>query len=546
MKKITLFLFTMLFTLGLFAQHQGIVPRNPQSKALNERTDPSVGITLGEVTTTTVEASFDPNEACISYYILMDEQDRMEMFSGMFGVPIDSLVHMWGILKTEAYTHLWVEKFAGTEYTIYVSPIDASGNVFPMQTLVLNTPTGGGSGVAEVDVQVSEITATSVRLIATPNEETALFHDGLITVDYYNEIGAEAVIEFFKSEPPLYQTDDFVWSNLEPSTAYYALAIGQNGEGEWGPATLVEFNTLSLVAEPAVEITLGEFTTSTVEVSFAPNEVCASYYILISTAENMEMFAAMFGVPLDSLVHMWGIQKSGDYDHLWTSLDAGVEYTIYASPSDAAGVVYPMQTLVFTTELGGGSGVAEIDVQISEITDTSVRVVATPNEETSVFHDGLITVNYFNEIGEEAAIEYFKNDGEPLYAPDNWVWLELQPATAYYAIAIGQNGNGEWGPATIVEFTTLPLVGILNPEAQQSTITLFPSPSNGNFTFKSVNGNNGKISIYNINGQMVHEQTVNGSESIINVGGLSNGLYQVVYTSKNPAETATQKLIISK
>ena len=335
MKKITLTLFSLLFTLGLFAQHQGIVPRIPQIKALTERTDPAVEITLGEITNTTVEAGFAPNAACASYFILMDEQARMEMFSGMFGVPIDTLVHMWGILKTEAYTHLWIEKFAGTEYTIYVSPVDASGIVFPMQTLVLTTLTGGGSGVAEVDVQVSEITATTARLIATPNEETALFHDGLITVDYYNEIGAEAAIEFFKSEPPYYQTDDYVWPGLNPATAYYALAIGQNGEGEWGSATLVEF-------------------------------------------------------------------------------------------------------------------------------------------------------------------------------------------------------------------TTLPLVGILNHDAQPSTISLFPSPGNGTFTFKSMNGDNGKIRIYNINGQMVHEQTVSGSESRINAGGLTNGLYQLVFTSEKSAEIATQKLIISK
>lgn len=59
-------------------------------------------------------------------------------------------------------------------------------------------------------------------------------------------------------------------------------------------------------------------------------------------------------------------------------------------------------------------------------------------------------------------------------------------------------------------------------------------------------GNSGKISIYNLNGQLVHEQTAKGSESRINASGLNNGMYQVVFISENSTEIATQKLIISK
>lgn len=107
------------------------------------------------------------------------------------------------------------------------------------------------------------------------------------------------------------------------------------------------------------------------------------------------------------------------------------------------------------------------------------------------------------------------------------------PETAYYAIAVGKNGDGVWAPATIVEFATLAFVGVSNPEAQQSAISLFPSPSNGTFTIKSIHGNSGKISIYNINGQRVFEQAVTGTESRINASGHANGMYQVIFTSDN-------------
>ncbi len=53
-------------------------------------------------------------------------------------------------------------------------------------------------------------------------------------------------------------------------------------------------------------------------------------------------------------------------------------------------------------------------------------MIVTPNSETNLFHDGLITQSYFDEIGEEEAIEYFKNDGQPQYEIDDWVWIELE------------------------------------------------------------------------------------------------------------------------
>ncbi len=397
--------------------------------------------------------------------------------------------------------------------------------------------------VAEIDVQVSEITATTARLVATPNAETTIFHDGVITVAKYNQMGAEVALEYFKtSGDPLTEADDRVWENMKSETAYYAFAIGQNAEEVWGSATLVPFTTTQRV----VGVTLGAITTTTVELSFAPTEICASYYFLISTAANMAELSANFNMSIQSIVRMFGIQKTAAHDHLFTKLDAGTEYTIYVSPMNTIGDILPIETIVFSTLLGGGSGVAQVNVQVSNITATSVRFIATPNDQTAVFHNGLITVAYYNEIGAEAAAEYFKNDGEPQYQTDDWTWGDLVPETAYYALAIGKNGEGVWGPVALLEFTTQSLVGVLNPEVQQSAISLFPSPGNGMFTFKSVNGNSGKISIYNLNGQLVHEQTVSGSESRINATDLNNGLYQVVFISENSAEIATQKLIISK
>ncbi|MFA7081811.1 MAG: T9SS type A sorting domain-containing protein [Bacteroidales bacterium] len=295
-----------------------------------------------------------------------------------------------------------------------------------------------------------------------------------------------------------------------------------------------------------VDITLVDVTNTTVEVNFAPNAACASYYILIGTADQMTMFSAMFGVPIDSLVHRWGVLKDTPYTQLWSGQDAATEYTIYASPMDESGDVFPLQTLIVTTLSGGGSGLSEIDLQVSEITAQSVRLIATPNDQTAVFHNGLITVSYYNEIGADQVNEYFKTDGQPLYETDNWTWIELIPETAYYAIGIGQNADGVWGPAARVEFTTLSEIGIRELDGQQSKITLFPNPSSGTFNFKSLDQNSGIVSIYNNAGQKVHEQKVSGFESSINANGLENGLYHVIFNSKDSGKITTQKLIIRK
>ena len=90
MKKVTLFLISLLFTIGLFAQNQGIVPRMPLNKALTEKTDPAVEITLGEFTSITVEASFAPNDLCASYYILISTAENMAMANG-------DLPHWWNL-----------------------------------------------------------------------------------------------------------------------------------------------------------------------------------------------------------------------------------------------------------------------------------------------------------------------------------------------------------------------------------------------------------------------------------------------------------------
>lgn len=277
--------------------------------------------------------------------------------------------------------------------------------------------------------------------------------------------------------------------------------------------------------DPAVEIDLGEVTTTMVEATFTPNETCASYYALMSTAAEMEQWVGMMGMSLEQLVQMWGVQYSSEKTHTWTEMVPGTEYTIYALPLDSEGNMYEMNTIMATTGQGGGAGTSIISLELELTSNTSVKTIATPNEETAVYHYGLITVEYFNEVGEEEAIEIIRNDQYPLYETDVWEWLELEPLTDYYAIATGQNAEGEWGETTIVPFRT-EFEGCA--ELTVNSFNIFPNPASSSFRIISDNDKNAEVKIYDMTGRCVKHIAVSDlSNSTINIEGLSQGVYFV-------------------
>jgi uncharacterized delta-60 repeat protein len=324
------------------------------------------------------------------------------------------------------------------------------------------------------------------------------------------------------------------------------LTAGYTYTGGFAKFLLVRYNSEESSNDPSVEIATGEITTTSVEATFTPVNGCATYYALIGVQSEMEMWSVMMGVSIDSLVQMWGIEQTEAFTQLWTGQIPNTEYTLYARPLDANGVAFPLSTVLATTLAGGGNGLAEIEVQVTEIADSSARLTATPNDQTAVFFDGLITAEYFNQIGEDSAVSVMRNNGYPQYETDDWVWLGLTPNTDYYAIATGKNALDEWGPATIVAFSTLPTVGINDPEELQAAIHIYPMPNNGAFTFAAPNNEAGTIRIFNAKGQIVLEQMVSGQQNAIDARSLSNGLYHLQFTSKNKKLTLTEKLIISQ
>ena len=271
---------------------------------------------------------------------------------------------------------------------------------------------------------------------------------------------------------------------------------------------------------PSVEITLDEVTTTSLKATFTPNADCAKYHILADTQSNMEMWMSMMGASLEDLIVMWGAEKTSTATYTWDEMAPNTEYTIYALPKDADGNAGELVTTTVTTEQAGGTGTSVIELVVEVMTKTSVKTTATPNEETAVYHYGLIEKSYFDEIGEEAAIQLFREDFYSFYEVDVWEWIDLTPETDYYAIATGQNSEGEWGETTIVPFRT-EVEGC--DEFVKTNFSVYPNPASS--TVNIISDAMGTARIFDMTSRCVMEVEINDLNTTINVETLNKGVY---------------------
>ncbi|MBO7287111.1 MAG: T9SS type A sorting domain-containing protein [Bacteroidales bacterium] len=247
-----------------------------------EELTPMVEITVTDVTTTTVDVSFNPAGECASYYILLDTEAAMEQWTTVFGVSLEQLIEEWSIERQGPSTHLWDELVPNTEYTIFVLSKDIEGEVLQIDKQKVTTEVLGGNGVSVVDLQVEVTSNTSVFVTATPNEETAEYHYILIEKSYADSIGVDSTMQILYTDPyALYEIDRWEWIDLNENTEFYAIAQGKNAQGEWGEITKVEFVTTT---EGNIELVENNF-------NIYPNPVNDRLYIETQTlTQTIEIY----------------------------------------------------------------------------------------------------------------------------------------------------------------------------------------------------------------------------------------------------------------
>ena len=278
-----------------------------------------------------------------------------------------------------------------------------------------------------------------------------------------------------------------------------------------------------------VEITVTDVTTTTVDVSFTPAGECASYYILIDTEASMEQWTMVFGVTLEQLIEEWSIERQGPSTHLWNELIPNTEYTIFVLSKDIEGENIQIDRQKVTTEVLGGNGVSVIDLQVEVLTNTSVFVTATPNEETAEYHYILIEKSYADSIGSDSTMKIIHTDPYALYDIDRWEWIDLHENTEFYAIAQGKNAQGEWGEITKVEFVTTTEGNI---ELVEDNFNIYPNPVNDRLYIETQTLTQ-TIEIYDVYGRRQELSAISGQQSAINVANLNSGIYFVKVVTEN-------------
>jgi thiol-disulfide isomerase/thioredoxin len=139
--------------------------------------DPQVTISIDEVTDTSIEATFTPNEDCAVYHYMIGTESDIQEGLISTGLTLSEYIQTNGLSAGDVLTYTITELTPETEYMVYVLPADPDGNL------------------GEV---VSEIVTTLVHY-----EETLTFSTDTIEVNWreltwitvYNNTAQDAVVD---------------------------------------------------------------------------------------------------------------------------------------------------------------------------------------------------------------------------------------------------------------------------------------------------------------------------------------------------------------
>ena len=413
---------------------------NGEVKTLNVTTKalvPQVAIAQGEVLTKSATASFTPNSDCVKYYFVIAAATE----------NVDAAyVKANGEVKTEAYTATFEELISNTEYKVYALPIDVEGTEAALNSISITTQ----AFAPQVDITRDNFSAKTITATFVPNtdcveyyylcataEEMEQYQEGVYTV-------AQVVKQYGENNAGTFTT---VFENLTSNTTYTIYALPVDVDGFNGEVKTISVTTKALVAQ--VEITKGEVLTYSITATFTPNADCSEYYFMIATAEEVAEYQAA-GATMEEIVKENGELQSEAHTEFWDGvLMSNTNYTIYALPIDIEGNDGALNSLVVKTKVE--AGVSEIDIDLEKLSETSVVITATPNENTVLYHYIVVEKAEADAMGEDALMQMLNENENYLEGVDVYT-MTVESNVGYYVVAQGKNADNVWGEVTKFEF----------------------------------------------------------------------------------------------
>lgn len=212
------------------------------------------------------------------------------------------------------------------------------------------------------------------------------------------------------------------------------------------------------VEQPAlVTTTVLDVTATTVTARFEMGDDCTKYAFMIDDEANMAFFCSMFGCTEEEyILQFCNFFQTHDTTWTWDEQMPNKEYIILVVAHSEGADPVILRTPV-TTLPQGTSDPSVITISVSDITETSARVIFTPNEATMLYKDMIIELTAIDSLGgAEGVRDFMINDDmiDEFASEDDWTWTTLEPGRTYSACAVGKNGDGVWGELCHYEFTT--------------------------------------------------------------------------------------------
>lgn len=249
---------------------------------------------------------------------------------------------------------------------------------------------------------------------------------------------------------------------LEPNTKYTVFTVAYDEYGVACEASRADFTTpkAPLIGNPAISYTIDETTSSSFTLTVTANKDCLGYYWCMfekgQAQAQFEQWGPMFGFPnIESMIAQFsGREYDGVSTNTWKDLAPATDYEVCVVPVDEAGTFADMVTIPVTTKQQGGEGVAQVAITSggANVYEDKLlyTIIFTPNDQTAVHHDLVVSKEAFDKEGEKTWKNYLLN-GDPQdpnynqYGVDKYTF-EANAGEEYYGIAIAKNANGEYGP----------------------------------------------------------------------------------------------------
>ncbi len=518
-----------------------------QHLTMNAAKAARVTVTVDTVTATTVDLSFDMNDSTTHYAVIFDFEGSMNIMLNWMGYPLEEALQLMcnsNMVYAYAYgdtTLTGISGFVpGSTNPVYVyaweNATTTAGYAFEF-----TMATQGGNGTAAMELAIDAVTDSSFTYTATMNDQTNIYYLAIVESGQFAGLSEEEIVNqlMYGGIPAMWADTTEMIAPLYPSVSYTVYAVPVNAAGEIGALAQASCTTLPQGDNGTAAVTLrvDSITTTSFYVEVQMNASTNLYYF---TFDDISAFEGLSTAEIEEMVLSMGSRFRYCTD-VAGSVDGnipGSTLVLYIFPYNANLELGTPVVDTISILPQGGTGTAEVNLIVSNITDNSFELETTMNDQTNIYYLNLYDSTEVAGCTIEMMEDSVRAATTPYYMTMRAQAMELDECTTYQTYIFPYNANNELGAYKIINTRTTGCVSI--EEANGIRYSIYPNPATSllNVSGEAID----RVELYNVLGQRVMESDLNGTAAHMDVNNLPKGAYLLKLYSNT--ETATQKVII--